>query len=133
MAAIEMVDSASRVLSPLIMGGIVAATIDTAPQLVFYVQLVRMRALERFWIVTDRSCPRRRSLLSALSCCCLSETRTDTASRTTHELTTKAVTICRRRRPLRQGHGPHAPDMSTIEIGIMHACNIIEPGARAVA
>ena len=38
-----MVNSAGRVLSPIVMGSIFTATIDTAPLLLFYVHLVRAR------------------------------------------------------------------------------------------
>ncbi|KAJ6629315.1 MFS general substrate transporter [Mycena sp. CBHHK59/15] len=40
LAAIEMMASFGKLLSPLLMGGILSATISTLPQLVFYVQAV---------------------------------------------------------------------------------------------
>jgi len=42
MAAIEMVTNAGSVLSPIIMGSILTATIGTAPLFLFYIHLVRM-------------------------------------------------------------------------------------------
>lgn len=49
MAAIEMVDSASKVLSPVIMGSILNATVDTVPSFVFYVHVVSALGLEGLW------------------------------------------------------------------------------------
>lgn len=40
LAAIEMVNSAGALLSPIIMGSILTATIDTTPLLMFRVHLV---------------------------------------------------------------------------------------------